>query len=117
MITTLDEIIAHERELVEENKRKAEWYTNNPEVWNDGGKKKTECLKLYKEHEQYVVWLEELKEYRAIGTVEECRNSVLDIIKAYNKGIDDFANSLLSNDVIDKTVVRRICIQLKKGEK
>lgn len=36
--------------------------------------------------------------------------------RIYNEAIDDFANSLLSNDVIDKSVVRRICIQLKKGE-
>ena len=40
--------------------------------------------------EQMVKWLEELKAYIEIGTVEECRNSVLDIPKAYNKAIDDF---------------------------
>ena len=40
-------------------------------------------------HEQLAGWLEELKAYIEIGTVEECRNSVLDIPKAYNKGIDD----------------------------
>ena len=34
--------------------------------------------------------IEEVKQYREIGTVEECRNSVLDITKAYNKAIDDF---------------------------
>ena len=33
--------------------------------------------------------IEEVKQYREIGTVEECRNSVLDIPKAYNKAIDD----------------------------
>ena len=33
---------------------------------------------------------EELKAYREIGTVEECKNSVLDIQKAYNKALDDF---------------------------
>ena len=33
--------------------------------------------------------IEEVRQYREIGTVEECRNSVLDIQKAYNKAIDE----------------------------
>ena len=37
--------------------------------------------------------LEELKAYREIGTVEECKNSVLNIQKAYNKALDDFAET------------------------
>ena len=44
--------------------------------------------------EQLVEWLEELKEYREIGTVEECRNSILDIVRAYNKALDDFVKAL-----------------------
>ena len=35
-----------------------------------------------------------MKAYREIGTVEECKNSVLDIQKAYNKAIDDFVERL-----------------------
>ena len=38
--------------------------------------------------------IEEVKQYREIGTVEECRNSVLDIDRAYNKAIDDFSNEI-----------------------
>ena len=38
--------------------------------------------------------IEEVKQYREIGTVEECRNRVLDIYRAYNKAIDDFYNAL-----------------------
>lgn len=41
--------------------------------------------------------LEELQVYRSIGTPEECRNSVLDIPKAYNKAIDDFSELLKGN--------------------
>lgn len=48
-----------------------------------------ECNEKYK---QLAEWLEELKAYIEIGTVEECRNSVLDIERAYNKAIDDFVN-------------------------
>lgn len=33
--------------------------------------------------------LDEIRQYRELGTVEECRNSVLNIPKAYNKAIDD----------------------------
>lgn len=38
--------------------------------------------------------IEEVKQYREIGTVEECMNSVLDIQTAYNKAIDDFASRM-----------------------
>ena len=51
----------------------------------------TELTDMY---EQLAEWLEELKAYREIGTVEECKESVLDIEKAYNKAIDDFAEKL-----------------------
>lgn len=38
--------------------------------------------------------LDEIRQYRELGTVEECRNSVLNIPKAYNKAIDDFASRM-----------------------
>ena len=56
-------------------------------------KEKSKNIKLRTEpktFEQIAEWLEELKQYRAIGTVEECKNSVLKILEAYNKAIDDF---------------------------
>ena len=59
------------------------------------------------EHKQLAVWLEELKSYREIGTVEECKESVLDIEKAYNKGYADGSLSVTSeirNKVIDDFV-------------
>ena len=86
---TLDEAIAKYQE-------KAEYFKTTTNV--------AYALEL----KQLAEWLEELKAYREIGTVEECRNSVLDIERAYNKGyadgslsvteeirgkaIDDFAN-------------------------
>lgn len=51
-------------------------------------------LSYAEDNEQIAEWLEELKTYKEIGTVEECRNNVLDILKAYNKAIDDFANGI-----------------------
>ena len=72
--------------------------------------------------------IEEVKQYREIGTVEECRNIVLDIERAYNKAIDDFVKAIVdrglsSND--DKycitsydnylKVIKEIAEQLKAG--
>ena len=39
---------------------------------------------------QAIKALEEICQYRAIGTPEECKNIVLKITEAYNKAIDDF---------------------------
>ena len=80
--------------------------------------------------EQLAEWLEELKAYREIGTVEECKESVLDIEKAYNKAIDDFAEKLkeMANNSSTKYIrlseketmttygVEQIAKQLKAGE-
>ena len=53
-----------------------------------------------------------------IGTVEEYRNSVLDIQKAYNKAIDDFVEELKDYFVIphDVRVVEIKAKQLKAGD-
>ena len=66
--------------------------------------------------------IEEVKQYREIGTVEECRNGVLDIPKAYNKAIDDFVNAC-KEDISCQTFglhikgIERIAEQLKEGGK
>ena len=70
---TLDEAITHAREVASRK-------------FDD----RVHCIRCAEEHEQLAEWLEELKQYKEIGTVEECRNSVLDIPKAYDKAIDDF---------------------------
>ena len=70
-----------------------------------------------KTFEQIAEWLEELKSYRGIGTVEEYRNSVLDIQKAYNNAIDDFVEELKDYFVIphDVRVVEIKAKKLKAG--
>ena len=71
--------------------------------------------------------LEEIKQYRAIGTVEELQalkekeNRFDRNIKMFNEigleirnnAIDEFAEALLRCDVIDKSVIRRIAEQMK----
>lgn len=51
-------------------------------------------------HKQLAELLQELKAYRDIGTVEECKNSILDIEKAYNKAIDDLREKLMQHGFI-----------------
>ena len=73
------------------------------------------------ELEQLAEWLEELKAYREVGTVEECKNSVLDIQKAYNKAIDDckeltFREVVYCDSLNDRTEFRELAEQLKENE-
>ena len=115
----LDEAIAHAREVAKRNRillDSDELVQKSYDAYFD----KLKCEKCADEHEQLVEWLEELKEYREIGTVEECRNSVLNIPKAYNKAIDDFVNAC-KEDILCQTFglhingIERIAEQLKAG--
>ena len=53
---TIDEAIVHAREVASRR-------------FDD----RVHCIRCAEEHEQLAEWLEELKAYRAIGTLEECR--------------------------------------------
>ena len=99
---SIDEAIAHAREVASRK-------------FDD----RVHCISCAEEHEQLAEWLEELKAYRAIGTVEECRNSVLDILKAYNKAIDDckeltFREVVYCDSLNDRTEFRELAEQLKE---
>ena len=69
-------------------------------------------LSYAEDNEQVAEWLEELKAYRAIGTVEECKNSVLDIQKAYNKAIDD-AKSVILQTIDNEILVDTLHLRLE----
>ena len=118
---SIDETIAHAREVaaIQRNNDKL-----NKTLGVISPYYKTDCIKCAEEHEQLVEWLEELKAYREIGTVEECRNSVLDIVRAYNKALDDFmkfANTMPTVEEKDGTIrpmwLEEIAEQLKAGGK
>ena len=64
---TIDEAIAHAREVAKH--RMAE-YENHYD--KDAHYYPTQCKKCAEEHIQLAEWLEELKQYRVIGTPEEC---------------------------------------------
>ena len=106
---SIDEAIAHAREVANTQKGKSGICLQNGlecEHFSD-------CLKCAEEHEQLAEWLEELKAYRAIGTVEECKNSVLDIQKAYNKAIDD-AKSVILQTIDNEILVDTIHLRLEQ---
>jgi hypothetical protein len=75
---TIDEAISHAREVAECQKMSARLIEDNAYIPESVDKEaitygNTICAK---EHEQLAEWLEELKQYRAIGTSEECLAAV-----------------------------------------
>lgn len=75
---TIDEAISHAREVAECQKMSARLIEDNAYIPESVDKEaitygNTICAN---EHEQLAEWLEELKQYRTIGTVEECREAV-----------------------------------------
>ena len=104
---SIDEAIAFERQQAKDKRN---------EHYTFGIQKSKEAAE---EHEQLAEWLEELKAYRKIGTVEECKNSVLNIQKAYNKAIDDckeltFREVVYCDSLNDRTEFRELAEQLKE---
>ena len=92
-------------------------------------------LRKAEEHEQLAEWLEELKAYKEIGTVEgyksaiECytkeyllRRNLQDQIKEqYNKAIDDckeltFREVVYCDSLNDRTEFRELAEQLKESD-
>lgn len=65
---TENEAIAHAREKAKEQR----YYAN----FERNGMMYQSCIKCAEEHEQLAEWLEELKQYRTIGTVEECQKAM-----------------------------------------
>lgn len=68
---TLDEAIAHAKEVAKENYLQGMLCHANP---NDSELDK--CIECGREHEQLAEWLQELKLYREIGTLEEVKESI-----------------------------------------
>ena len=80
---SIDEAIAHAREVASEQKRRSGICVQN----NSECDKFSACLKCSKEHEQLAEWLEELKSYRASVFSGYMTQKMLK--EEYNKAIDD----------------------------
>ena len=94
---SIDEAIAHARAVANTQRGKSGICLQNGlecEHFSD-------CLKCAEEHEQLAEWLEELKAYREIGTVEGYKNAIECYTKEYtirksnvqyDKAVDDFVH-------------------------
>ena len=100
---TIDEAIAHAREVASEQKRRSGICVQN----NSECDKFSACIKCSKELEQLAEWLEELKDYQdknkmVVRVDVENMDSIKDKIeelskyaeRQYNKAIDDFAENI-----------------------
>ena len=134
---TIDEAIAHEKEVAKEIYVEAMLCHANPDYG-----KLDDCIERGKYHEHLAEWLEELKDYRyknkmVVRVDVENMDSIKDKIEGlskyaeiqYEKAIDDFVKAIVdrglsSND--DKyciilydnylKVIKEIAEQLKEGE-
>lgn len=106
---SIDEAIAQEREMAEKN-RQAMNFESEDNIDDDI---KVNFLNCATKHEQFAEWLEELKKRRSedYGYLADIHQSI-----GYRKAVDDFAEKLLSQQIVDKSVVRRVKEQLKAGD-
>lgn len=112
---TIDEAIAHAREVANEQKRRSGICVQN----NLECDKFSACLKCSKEHEQLAEWLEELKSYRASVFSGYMTQKMLK--EEYNKAIDDFVEKIElkylgvhPDDLYERYYPREICKQVKE---
>ena len=106
---SIDEAIAHAREVAEKNYKQGFLCHANP---NDD--KLDGCIKCAKEHEQLAEWLEELKELREKAECDRCvyNCGCIDEIaykEGYKKAIDDFSNKLKTYNNCENRVNIDVC--------
>ena len=109
---TLDEAIAHAREVATEQKRRS-----GACVINDNECDKfSACIKCAKEHEQLAEWLEELKKIKS-STVPYYDGFKEGKQVGYDKAIDDFVSRLetVSFTKTQWDLIKIIAEQLKAG--
>ena len=112
---SIDEAIAHARDVANEQKRRSGICIQNDSECD----KFSDCLKCAEEHEQLAEWLEELKAYK-----ENQHRSLRHMYeKGYNKALDDFvkfANTMPTVEVygeIRPMWLEEMAEHLKEGGK
>ena len=122
---TIDEAIAHAREVANEQKRRSGICVQNDSECD----KFSACLKCFEEHKQIAEWLEELKflrQWKSDVMDEFCKYDCNSVEEAwhygYNKAIDDFikfANTMPTVEAEDGEVrpmwLEEMAEQLKAG--
>ena len=115
---TIDEAIAHAKEVANEQKRRSGICVQN----NSECDKFSACLKCSKEHEQLAEWLEELKilreeksEFQIIAKDIAEYNYEMGMENGYNKAVDDLledANEMAIEVDVDTYTMKAIGIGL-----
>ena len=106
---TIDGAIAHAREVA---KRRMAEYENHYD--KDAHYYPTQCKKCAEEHIQLAEWLEELKQYRTIGTPEE-----LQTMEEHGAGhtVDDPAQQHMLFSISDNGYIRADSCQERAAER
>lgn len=105
---TLDETIAHEKELAEENYMQGMLCHANP---NDD--ELDVCIENGRYHEQVAEWLEELKSYREHIFSGDMTQKMMK--EQYCKAIDDFVKEFKRKTPMENCLIDEIAEQLKAG--
>ena len=124
---SIDEAIAHARDVTNEQKRRSGICIQNDSECD----KFSDCIKCSEEHKQLAEWLEELKfirQWKSDVMDEFCKYDCNSVEEAwhygYNKAIDDFVNAcekqfttMYGQRYVDMRDIVNITEQLKEGEK
>ena len=111
---TLDEAIAHAREVAEEQRKACDlaWVWDNPD----------NIKKCAEEHDQLAEWLEELKflkQWKSDIMDSFCKYDVSSfeelITNARNKAIDDFVKEFKRKTPMENCLIDELAEQLKEG--
>ena len=122
---TIDEAIAHARDVANEQKRRSGICIQNDSECD----KFSDCLKCAEEHEKLAEWLEELKCYKNDNDFSDYADRLHKIAfnSGYNNAIDDFVQKVkehqyVLSDVINSKYygmftigIEQIAEQLKEG--
>ena len=129
---TLDEAIAHEKELAKEIYVEAMLCHANPD---DG--KLDGCIERGKYHEQFAEWLEDYKRLKELFSktfIKDCNTCEQEIYEkaykegqdkglsdghffGYNKAIDDFVKEFKRKTPMENCLIDELAEQLKAGGK
>ena len=113
---SIDEAIAHARDVTNEQKRRSGICIQNDSECD----KFSDCLKCAEEHEQLAEWLEELKCYKNDNDFSDYADRIHKIAfnSGYNKALDDFVNTVKATFPHDNIAICNtevIAEKLKEG--
>ena len=59
------------KESIESTEKRLAWHKENPKVWRDGGRRNREWEEQIRENSLTLGWLEELREFKGLGSHKE----------------------------------------------